>query len=312
MIIACALCLLCVFASLAAYYYLDRLHEEADSDPSLAPESHFEFVVFGDSRGGSDLRCVSESFDDFIDNVSQLDTPMALVVGDFYVGDPDASESVRQAQVFLDMMGDLTVPWYPIMGNHEAQGNGWGVARDMIFQGGSTYYSFDHNESHFVVLDAFMPSAWFTLSEEQMDWLSEDLGQTAKPHVFVFVHAPLYPLGPHIGESLDSDIHLRDSLAELFVEHEVDVVFCGHEHFYASFGYRGLMQVTSGGAGATLHGHVEFEDLDQECGYSLDQISRHKVEKALHYVCVNVTSDLIDISAYDLQGNLIDHFTLPP
>ncbi len=146
-----------------------------------------------------------------------------------------------------------------------------------------------------------------------MAWLENDLTTTVKPHIFVFVHPPLYPTGPHLGESLDIDIEVRDRLAALLTEHQVDAVFCGHEHFYSSFEYRGLMQVTTGGAGAQpLYDYADLEDLteENEYGYSLDEITRWKAVKAFHYVVVEVKGNEVEIAAYDLEGYLIDLFSL--
>jgi 3',5'-cyclic AMP phosphodiesterase CpdA len=237
---------------------------------------------------------------------------MAFIVGDFYYGDPDDEKDLRkQAAKFLEEVARLKAQWYPVMGNHEAEGLGWAVARELIFGGQSTYYSFDHGESHFIILDAHMPDSWLSLSEEQIEWLEDDLEATAKPHVFVFVHPPLYPTGPHLGASLDADIEVRDKLAALLKEHEVDAVFCGHEHYYCSFEYRGLMQVTTGGAGSQpLHDYEEFHDLEREYGYSFDEISRWKAAKEFHYVIVEVKGTEVEIAACDLEGDIIDQFSL--
>ncbi|MCP4610051.1 MAG: hypothetical protein GY845_15190, partial [Planctomycetes bacterium] len=141
-------------------------------------------------------------------------------------------------------------------------------------------------------------------------WLEYDLADTGKSHIFVFVHAPLYPVGGYFGEALDTDIELRDRLVSLFIQHGVDAIFCGHEHFYASFEYNGLTQITTGGAGGELRPPADFAGLIDEFGYSADQIDRYVTTEMHHYVYVNTTKEGIEVSVYDLEGNIIDRFDI--
>jgi len=274
-------------------------------------------VVFGDSQVGDKsffarLLYPEDKFGSLIDEVNATGAQIAFITGDLYRAGPDHDEySEGEADDFLEAVANLRAQWYPVMGNHDAVGADWAVTRELVFGGQSTYYSFDQGDSHFIVLDAYMPDAWSSISEEQMAWLEDDLTTTVKPHIFVFVHPPLYPTGPHLGDSLDIDIELRDRLAALLTEHQVDAVFCGHEHFYCSFEYRGLMQVTTGGAGAQpLHAYEEFDDLEEEYGYRFDEIGRWKVVRAYHYVVVEVKGNEVEITAYSLDGYLIDQFSL--
>lgn len=298
-------------------FYLGDSEEEDYAAVPVEPPIYGEssFVVFGDPRIGETSILgqflYPEKLSSVIDQVNVTGAAIAFVTGDFYWGDPnDEEDSMEQADEFLEAMADLNAEWYPIMGNHEAEGLGWAVARDKVFGGQSTYYSFDYGDSHFIILDAYMPGAWSSISEAQFAWLDYDLRTTAKPHIFVFLHPPLYPTGPHLGKSLDADIEVRDRLAALLAEHRVDAVFCAHEHFYCSFEYRGLVQVTTGGAGAQpLYSSAELEDLEEKYGYTIEEITRYKAVRAFHYVVVHVNGYDVQIEAYDLDGLLIDQFS---
>jgi hypothetical protein len=294
-------------------YVLAQINEPTPADPAAPATSEADFVVFGDSQGSIGwIWPVAPSFSDVVSVVSQIDAPMAFHVGDMYVGDSFIDGDVeRQAGVFLAAAADLDMPLYTTMGNHDASGRGWQVTKDIVFRGARTYYSFDSDDSHFVVLDAYLPGSWSAITGEQLAWLEQDLRANTRPHVFVFVHPPLYSLGWHKGTSLDAHPGSRDELASLLLEHEVDIVFNGHEHFYASFGYGGLMQITTGGGGAKLRSPAPFEELEADYGYDPDKITRWKAQKQLHYVCVDTSSEGIAVSAYDLEGALIDHFVLP-
>ncbi len=294
------------------HYVAAQINESLPPNSGVPEGSKADFVVFGDSQGSFGyIWPVAPNFDNMLRLINKIDVPMAFHVGDFYVGDSLLAMDVdKQAGRFLSDMEELDITWWPVMGNHDAAGDGWDTTKDIIFQGGNTYYSFDTEDSHFVVLDAFMPGYENRISEEQMAWLENDLNRTNKPHIFVLAHAPLYSLGDHFGGSLDGDIELRDSLVDMLVEKGVDVFFNGHEHSYASFAYRGFMQVTTGGAGGHLRSLASMGELGEKYGYNLDEITRYKTIKTLHYVCVTTTEDQIEISAYDLEGILIDHFTI--
>lgn len=309
---AVILCIILLFATTSGIATA-MFVEPWPSNASAPADCHADFVVLGDSQGSFDpLWTIAPNFDDMLGLINEIDAPMAFHVGDMYTGDTFfASDVDKQAEWFLEDMAILKMPMYPVMGNHDARGKGWDVTKEMIFQNKSTYYSFDEGDSHFIVLDAFMPEYEHSISQEQFSWLENDLKSTTKPHIFVFVHAPLYPLGPHLGESLDEDPTLRDRLASLLVKYGVDIVFNGHEHFYASFGYSGLMQVTTGGAGANLNSPEEFGDLVDEYDYAADKITRWVTHKTLHYVCVDTGTNIITVTAYDPVGNIIDQFSVP-
>lgn len=289
------------------------LNEPTPSNLGIPDDCSADFVVFGDSQGSFGyIWPVAPSFDNLVSVLNQIDAPLAFHVGDMYVGDSFWAPSVnQQAGSFKRDIEQLEIPLYHVMGNHDANGKGWAVTRDNFFPDKKTYYSFENDESHFIVLDAYMADAWSSISDDQMIWLEDDLRRNTKTHVFVFVHAPLYSMGWHKGTSLDADIEQRDRLADLLEQYQVDVVFNGHEHFYASFEYGDIMQVTTGGAGAKLRSPATYDELIEEYDYDASEITRWKAVKQLHYVCVDTNETYIKISAYNLEGELIDQFTLP-
>ena len=271
-----------------------------------APE--LVFAVFGDSRGPLSGPPVSPVFDEVLERVNETDASFCIHTGDFYVGAPGSEENSRwQANLFLESIERLEIPWYPVMGNHEADGLGWAVCQELVFEGKPTYYSFDVDNCHFVILDVYMPDAWTSLSPEQMAWLKDDLENTGKAHTFVFLHPPLYSV-MEFSYSLVFNVgtEVRDQLAALLVQHEVDAVFCGHQHFYSTLRYQGLMQIITGGAGAPLGTPGGEEYLP----YNLDEVSRYKALSTFHYVVVQVKGEEVSIVAYDLEGEVIDQLKI--
>ena len=63
---------------------------------------------------------------------------------------------------------------------------------------------------------------------EQMAWVEKELKGANDEWKIPFFHHPLYSSGQRHG----SDIRLRTFLEPLFLEHDVKVVFTGHDHFY--------------------------------------------------------------------------------
>lgn len=301
-----------ILLGVTRYVIADNFVESWPEDAAAPADCQADFIVFGDSQGSFSLFwTISPNYENMLGLMNEIDANMAFHVGDMYVGDTFFASGVeKQAEWFLEDMETFDIPWYPVMGNHDAEGKGWDVTKEMIFEDRNTYYSFDQGDNHFIILDAFMPGYENTLSEEQFKWLQNDLATTIQPNIFVFVHAPLYPLGWHLGGSLDKDVIFRDRLASLFVDSGVDIVFCGHEHFYASFEYCGLMQVTTGGAAAELKSPAEFGELTSEFGYTDEDITRWVAKETSHYICVSSTSDTITVTAFDVKGNIIDQFSL--
>jgi len=189
------------------------------------------------------------------------------------------------------------------------------------------YYSFDHENVHFVVLR--ISAGWQDMLEcdgsdcsnqddytvfpevHQLHWLQDDLqraaADSATDHVVVFLHTPVFSSG-------DNDmVANQDVLARMFSDYGVDVVFSGDNHNYertvpilatasAPGGQRddllGTTYVVSGGGGSPLEGFGPAQWFD-----ALQQ-STH------HYVRVHVSGGELTLEAVDDSGTVIDTFTL--
>jgi hypothetical protein len=189
------------------------------------------------------------------------------------------------------------------------------------------YYSFDHENVHFVVLR--ISAGWQDLAEcdggdcsnqddysaypaiHQLHWLKDDLQQadadSSTDHVVVFLHAPVFSSGEN------QTAANQEVLARMFSDYKVDLVFSGDNRIYERTvpilatnsqpgGVRddsaGTTYVTSGGGGAPLEGYGAALSL------SAFRDSIH------HYVRVNVDDGTVILEAVDDEGNVIDTFTL--
>lgn len=98
------------------------------------------------------------------------------------------------------------------------------------------YYSFDYSSVHFTVLNTNNLNAdGDALSEEQTEWLLNDLAATDAAFKVVIMHKSIYSAGSHID---DSDvIGLRKQLTGIFADNGVALVLSGHDHTYSESYY---------------------------------------------------------------------------
>jgi len=118
-------------------------------------------------------------------------------------------------------LADIGVPFYPVLGNHDLVGDGWGFWKDNI---GSTIYRIDDANATLIFLD----SANLYFGKEQLDWLENELNRETKRAVFVFNHVPLFASGPAPWVTI-SDLTERARAVSIF-KNKCNIVFAGHAH----------------------------------------------------------------------------------
>lgn len=199
----------------------------------------------------------------------------------------------------------LNVPVYPVMGNHDLVSlDFWNSLFNPPANGPSDFlgicYSFDFENSHFVVLSSSYP-AWHVIGASQRTWLEEDLSTTEKENVFVFFHAPAFPVDGKIKNSLDSYAGERDSFWQILDNHNVTATFSGHEHLFSrkiidSSVFPGaqnrIYQIVEGNTDAYSHSNPVV---------GVDYYSRQK-----SYLVVDVDGTEIALNLYKTGGRLLD------
>ena len=98
--------------------------------------------------------------------------------------------------------------------------------------GGQRYYTFQRKTGvlpplagdrvQFFALDSV------NLDDDQLSWFDRQLSESKAEWKIVFFHHPIYSSGRY---ALSSAAR-RSTLEHALIEHEVDVVFAGHEHVY--------------------------------------------------------------------------------
>jgi 3',5'-cyclic AMP phosphodiesterase CpdA len=157
------------------------------------------------------------------------------------------------------------VPFFCALGNHDVlTQKGLPTLEQFPYpvnENGNRYYSFDLANVHFACLDSNEPVKIATpngfAGTAQGKWLASDLAAARARWKVVWCHHPLYSITTVRPRELAA---MRGALEELLDDAGVDLVLCGHEHYYhRSVRLRrgkpddaGMVHLVTGGGGAPL------------------------------------------------------------
>ncbi len=163
------------------------------------------------------------------------------------------------------------------------------------------YWSFDYGPAHIIVADLY---PWYYdpglpslippgfISPEQAEWIENDLALTDRTWKFVIIHEPGWSAGPH-----PNNPSVQDTLHPLCELRGIDIVFAGHNHYYARADVDGIRYLTTSG-GARLYWPASG--------------SPHIVTSSRdHTYCkIEISGSVLNIWAVTLDGEIIDQFTI--
>jgi predicted phosphodiesterase len=164
--------------------------------------------------------------------------------------------------------------------------------------GNGSWYAFNYGNSRFIFLDTEATTASVP---EQYAWLTNELTRTetqqAAFRVVCFHRLPYSDLwngGGYTGEPW-----VRQDWAPLFQQYHVDMVINGHAHCYQRGATNGVTYLVVGGGG----GEIDTERVADWPGVTV-------VDSLHHYGRMHVNGSVLDWTAYDLDDNPLDSFTL--
>ncbi|MBI4704239.1 MAG: metallophosphoesterase [Deltaproteobacteria bacterium] len=278
------------------------------------PLASYVLVVMGDNRSNADAH------QSVVDAV-RAEGP-ALVVN---TGDMVADGAVgTNWKTFFQIEHELVkgTPWYPTVGNHEADGDKLPhfytdyLAPPSAESASEAYYSFRYANAAFLVLDGQtstkeeMLGLWTNLSDAQLGWLDAALaGYAADPkiqHLFVVTHEPPYSSKPGRTGS-----HALRLLHPKFAQHGVDAILCGHDHYLErGESPEGLRYYIVGGGGAPLYTNSSEGKLGPKSPTALpwldDAHSVHFAKKSLGYLLLRIENGQVDAQVKDPAGAILD------
>jgi 3',5'-cyclic AMP phosphodiesterase CpdA len=212
--------------------------------PAAAAEESeplFRFAILSDRTGGH----TPGIYPRVIDEINLLNPDFVVTVGDHIEGyGEDYERSEAEWDSLLALIGELEAPVYLTPGNHDI----WDAVSESMYvarTGQAPYYSFDHGNTHFVILDVARFEYSSDLPDDQRAWLIEDLRDNIDAgNTFVFYHKPLWVNTLMLGEP--------DPLHDIFREHGVDAVFNGHLHHYFAAEFDDIEYTVVGSSGGAM------------------------------------------------------------
>ncbi len=198
----------------------------------------------------------------------------------------ERDEFEDQIHLYKSISDTLGMPYYHCLGNHDLLGlsdrrkvpvDDPEIGSKMIMNRlgmDSTYYSFDHKDWHFVVLDSQEPVETDTgpsyrarISEEQMHWLALDLAKAGDRPTICAMHIAAFNNLPQVEGNFDAPamhslvIRNNRDLREMLQRHKVKALLQGHSHRTEDYRYKGVWYLTSPSASGAWWGgnwHGDF------------------------------------------------------
>ena len=130
-------------------------------------------------------------------------------------------------QGFVNVMDELNIVWYPLLGNHDKTFADWSEWYNTSMGRTDTYYSFNAGGYHIIILDsAVQGRVQGDLDEEQLAWLEAELEMHADQPTLIFMH--------HMADKTDINgitEEAKDSLDSILEDwSNVLSLNCGHKH----------------------------------------------------------------------------------
>jgi hypothetical protein len=284
-------------APFTKYYYRVLVNQEIHSSTfRSAPDSNatnLDFFAYGDTRsnpGAHDQ--VAAAIISTYNNEPDLQS-LVIFGGDF-VSNGDV-ESYWDSQFFDPTYTNIqemlaTVPYQSCMGNHEGSGGLFVKYFPYPFVAGR-YWSFDYGPAHFAVVDQYTS---YGPGSAQLTWLQNDLASTNKPWKFIYLHEP----GWSAGGGHENNTSVQNYIQPLCLQYGVQILFAGHNHYYARAIVDNIQHITTGGGGAPLYQpNLNYPNI--VAGAS-----------AFHFCKIEINNQILRFTAIKSTGEVIDTFTI--
>jgi Icc protein len=232
-------------------------------------EESFSFAFLTDIHLQPE-RNATEGFRSALTEVNALKPDFVITGGDLVydaLGVPfERADSLYN--LYQQEIGSLNMPVYNTMGNHEVFGiyeksgvdpshpeYGFGMFESRI---GETYYSFDHENWHFMVLHSVQTTDDHRyigmIDEEQMEWIKRDLLEVdPETPIVISTHIPFITVftqilyGEYAPEYHGLVVENAREVLDLFDAYNLKIVLQGHLHYLEDIEVYGTHFITVGG-----------------------------------------------------------------
>jgi hypothetical protein len=257
--------------------------------PAAAPTSTLpnesdsvKFLVIGDSGTGD--RYQYDVAAKIVEAHARFPFEFAIMMGDNIYGSERAIDFVNKFEKPYKMLLDNGVKFYASLGNHDDPSQRFYQKFNMD---GKRYYTFRKKDVEFFVLDSTY------MAPPQITWLRDELKRSDAKWKIPYFHHPIYSSGEKHGSERD----LQTLVEPLFLEHGVDVVFSGHEHFYERLKpQKGIVYITQGGAAKLRRGNIRDNSQMTAKGFDSDR----------SFTLVEITGDHLFFETISRLGQIVD------
>jgi hypothetical protein len=252
-------------------------------------EHSVKFLVIGDTGTGD--RPQYEVAQRIVEAHTRFPFAFAIMLGDNLYGSEGPSAYVNKFEKPYKPLLDAGVKFYASLGNHDEPAQRFYKPFNMD---GKRYYSFSKGggllnpaDVEFFVLDSTY------VTPEQVDWLKGALAGSRAKWKIAYFHHPIYSSGEKHGSETD----LQALVEPLFVQHGVDVVFAGHEHFYERLKpQKGIHYITQGGGAKLREGNIRANSPMTAKGFDTDR----------SFTLVEIVDDQMYIETISRRGQVVD------
>ncbi|WP_426753678.1 metallophosphoesterase family protein [Myxococcus sp. Y35] len=202
------------------------------------PKRAFRFAVIGDMQL-------------FLDDSASAMRDLEQRNVDFVVQMGDLTEfgSTQEYEWGVELLSRLKVPFFVVMGNHDALGMGQKLYRRTF---GPESFSFTYSGTRFVFFDSNSREYGFPGNIPDLQWLKTELSpEPSVQNTFTFSHVP-----PGNG---DFDDALVEPLVELQRQKGVSISFHGHVHRYNDIFAYGVRYVTADAMNGRSYLYVDVD-----------------------------------------------------
>jgi predicted phosphodiesterase len=261
---------------------------EAARESALPVEDNsVKFGVIGDTGTGDSAQYdvglrLAEAW-------SRFPFEFVIMLGDNLYGSEGPSAYVAKFERPYQPLLDAGVQFYASLGNHDEPAQRFYEPFNM---GGKRYYTFRKGDVEFFVLDSTY------MGPEQLEWLEDALSGSNAPWKIAYMHHPMYSSGEKHG----SEVDLQILVEPLFLEHGVDVVFSGHEHFYERLvPQKGIQYITQGASAKLRSGNIRRNSPMTASGFDTDR----------SFTLIEVVDDHMFVETVSRRGEIVDSAIVP-
>lgn len=208
----------------------------------------------------------------------------AIMLGDNLYGSEGPSAYLSKFERPYKPLLDAGVQFYASLGNHDEPAQRFYKPFNMD---GKRFYRFSKGGVDFFALDSTY------MTPQQIDWLKTELERSDAKWKIPYFHHPIYSSGERHGAELD----LQVLIEPLFLQHGVDVVFSGHEHFYERMKpQKGIVYITQGGGAKLRHGNIRDNSAITAKGFDTDR----------SFTLIEIVEDQLFFETISRMGQVVD------